>query len=147
MPVNLMKNFLIKFKPLEFQTTFSSEEKCLEFLAGEKWQGGYVCKKCGHTNYCSGKTPFSRRCTKCKHDESATAHTIFHRCKIPLMSAFEIAYTVCGSPSVSTYQLSRQLNTRQMTCWKFKKKIAECIETNGDFTFIENPESQDLKAV
>jgi hypothetical protein len=63
------------------------------------------------------------------------------------MSAFEIAYTVCGSPSVSTYQLSRQLNTRQMTCWKFKKKIAECIETNGDFTFIENPESQDLKAV
>jgi hypothetical protein len=64
-----------------------------------------------------------------------------------LVSAFEIAYTVCGSPSVSSYELSRQLHTRQMTCWKFKKKIAECIETNGDFTVTENQESQAVKAV
>ncbi len=137
-----MKNFLIHFKPLEFRTTFSSEEKCLEFLAAEKWKNGYGCKKCGHTNFCTGKSPFSRRCTKCKHDESATAHTIFHRCKIPLAHAFEIAYTVCGSPAVSTYELSRQLQTRQMTCWKFKKKIAECIEKNGDFMVIENPTNE-----
>jgi len=141
-----MSNFLINFKQVEFQTTFSSEEKCLEFLANEKWKNGFICKKCGHTNFCKGKTPFSRRCTKCKHDESATAHTIFHRCKISLTNAFEIAYTVCSSPAVSTYELSRQLNTRQMTCWKFKKKIAECIKKNGEFTIIETLEIMPVMA-
>ncbi|MBK7030210.1 MAG: transposase [Bacteroidales bacterium] len=58
-----------------------SDEKCLEFLAELKWSEGYTCRKCGNTNYCSGKTPFSRRCTKCKTEESATTGTIFHNCK------------------------------------------------------------------
>ena len=132
-----MKNSLIYLKPLEFESAFSSDEKCLEFLAGEKWKDGYSCRKCGHTNYCKGKAAFSRRCTKCKSDESATAHTIFHRCKIPLTDAFEIAYTVCSNPDVSSYELSRKMEKRQMTCWKFKKKITECIENKGEFQFIE----------
>lgn len=134
-----MKKQLIHLKPLEFESAFSSDEKCLEFLANEKWKDGYVCRKCGHTNYCKGKTPFSRRCTRCKHDESATAHTIFHRCKINLTEAFEIAYMVCKTPGISSYNLSRKLEKRQMTCWKFKKKITECIERNGDLQFIEQP--------
>lgn len=133
-----MKSLLHHFKPLEFETTFSSDEKCLKFLADEKWKDGYTCRKCGHTNYCKGKSPFSRRCTKCKSDESATAHTIFHRCKIPLTDAFEIAYTVCSSPNVSSYELSRKMEKRQMTCWKFKKKITECIERRGEFQFIDD---------
>jgi hypothetical protein len=132
-----MESLLIHLKPLEFELEFSTDEKCLEFLAREKWKDGYKCRKCGHTNYCKGKTPFSRRCTRCKHDESATAHTIFHRCKIPLTDAFEIAYTVCRNPTISTYDLSRKLDTRQMTCWKFKKKITECIESKGELRFID----------
>jgi len=140
-----MRNLLVHLKPLEFESTFSSDEKCLEFLADEKWREGYVCRKCGHTNYCKGKTAFSRRCTRCKHDESATAHTIFHRCKINLTEAFEIAYMVCSTPKISTYDLSRKLDKRQMTCWKFKKKITECIERNGDLQFIEQVEGEEEK--
>jgi hypothetical protein len=44
----------------------------------------------------------------------------------------KIAHTVCSNPDVSSYELSRQLDRRQMTCWKFKKKILECIETQGE---------------
>lgn len=140
-----MKSMLEHLKPLDFETTFSTDEKCLEFLANEKWRDGYICRKCGHTNYCKGKTPFSRRCTRCKHDESATAHTIFHRCKINLTEAFEIAYMVCKTPDISTYNLARKLEKRQMTCWKFKKKITECIERNGEFHFIEDPVVKDMR--
>ena len=137
-----MKNTFIKLQPIDFKSVFSDDEKCLEYLADEKWQNGFVCRKCGHTNYCRGKTPHSRRCTRCKHDESATAHTIFHRCKIPLTEAFEIAYMVCSTPDISSWDLSRRLEKRQMTCWKFKKKITECIEKHGDITFVEKaPES------
>ncbi len=133
-----MKNLLIHLKQLEVESAFSSEEKCLEFLANEKWKDGFSCRKCGHTNYCKGKNPFSRRCTKCKSEESTTAHTIFHGCKIPLTVAFEIAYMVCSNPGVSSYELSRKMGTRQMTCWKFKKKIMECIVKSGNIQFIED---------
>ena len=133
-----MPDYFLNISKDYAKEVFSDEMACLEYLANEKWQKGFVCRKCGHTNFCKGKTPFSRRCTKCKHDESATAHTIFHRCKIYLPDAFEIAALVCNSPEISTYELSRQLELRQMTCWKFKKKISECIERSGKLTLIED---------
>ncbi|MBE0637909.1 MAG: transposase [Bacteroidales bacterium] len=133
-----MKDIFSQLKQVEFESIFSEDEKCLEFLATEKWKDGYVCRKCGHTNYCQGKTPFSRRCTRCKTDESATAHTIFHRCKIPLHEAFKIAYLVCGQPEISSYDLSRTIEIRQMTCWKFKKKISECVAKQGFLNMVEN---------
>ncbi len=132
-----MKSIFSNLKQVEFESSFSEEENCLELLASEKWKNGYVCRKCGNTNYCAGKTPFSRRCTRCKSDESATAHTIFHRCKIPLNEAFRIAYIVCGQPDISSYDLSKTLDKRQMTCWKFKKKISECLQKRGDFKLVD----------
>ena len=119
------------FKSLDssaFSDRFSDADSCLSVIADEKWRGGYICRKWGNTNYWSGKTPHSRRCTRCKTDESATAHTIFHRCRIPITDAFEIVWMVCSSPGISSYELSRRLETRQMTCWKFKKRIMECLE-------------------
>ncbi len=56
---------------------FQSEEKCYEFLAELKWSDGYRCRKCGNTNYCPGKTPYSRRCTKCKTEESQLPEQFF----------------------------------------------------------------------
>ncbi|MBN1339541.1 MAG: transposase [Bacteroidales bacterium] len=115
---------------------FTSEENCLEYIAQEKWKGGFVCRKCGHTNYCKGRKPASRRCTRCKTEESATAHTIFHHCRIPLAEAFRIVYLVCNDPEISSYEISRELDRRQMTCWKFKKKVMECIEEKGEFGIL-----------
>jgi hypothetical protein len=123
-----MVAIIAKLDKQRFDSIFRKDIDCLKFLAQNKWQKGFRCKKCGNTNYCQGKTPFSRRCTRCKHEESASAHTLFHGCKIPLKTAFEIAYLVSNNPEISTYALSQKLGKRQMTCWKFKKKILECIE-------------------
>lgn len=124
----------IKINFPEFEDKFSTNEKCLEFLANEKWKEGYICIKCGNTNFCKGKTSFSRRCTKCKHDESATAHTMFHRCKIPLNEAFKLAYEVCNLPDITVSKLSETIDRRHMTCWKLKKKIMECLKENQTAT-------------
>lgn len=104
-----------------------TEEQLLGMIASVKWSDGFVCRKCGHTHYCKGKRPHSRRCTRCKTEESALAHTIFHRCKIPLSEAFGIASAVCCNPDISSYELSRKMSKRQMTCWKFKTRIIECL--------------------
>jgi putative intracellular protease/amidase len=132
-----MKNLFKHIDPLKFSEDFSTEEKCLEFLSDTKWSKGFVCRKCGNTNYCKGKKPYSRRCTRCKSEESATAHTVFHACKFPLTSAFELMYQVCHKPDISSYELSRILETRQMTCWKFKKKLVECVEANNSLILEE----------
>src|SRR5665647_3513097 len=73
---------------------FVSDEKCMEFLADLKWADGFTCRKCGNTNFCTGKSSYSRRCTKCKSEESAASGTIFHNCKFPIHKAFVIAYNV-----------------------------------------------------
>jgi hypothetical protein len=114
--------------PERLQEMFRSDEKCLEFLAKLKWENGFTCKKCGNTNSCPGKEPFSKRCTKCKTKESATNGTIFHGVKFPISKAFYIAYNVCkGKEEISTYEFGRRLSLRQMTCWNFKTKIEHAL--------------------
>ncbi len=117
---------------------FSSDEKCLDFLASLKWADGFSCRKCGNTNSCQGKSPSSRRCTKCKAEESATSGTIFHHCRFPLHKAFFIAYTVCkGKEEISTYEYARKLALRQMTCWNFKTKIQSALNSMDSLTTNE----------
>ena len=109
---------------------FEDSEKVLKFVADIKWKEGFVCRKCGHTNYCEGKTPSSRRCTRCKSEESAAAHTLFHNIKFPINKAFFIAYNVCVlGNDFSSYNFSDQLELNQMTCWKFRKRIHNCMMT------------------
>jgi len=113
----------------QLKELFQNDEKCYEFLSEVKWENGFTCRKCGNTNYCPGKSPFSRRCTKCKTEESAAAGTIFHNCKFPIHKAFYIAYNVCkGKEELSTYEFARRLSLRQMTCWNFRTKIHQAIE-------------------
>ena len=124
---------------------FHSEEKCYEFLAELKWSEGYSCRKCGNSNYCPGKTPYSRRCTKCKTEESSAAGTIFHNCKFPISKAFYIAYNVCkGREDISTYEFARRLSLRQMTCWNFKTKIRNALQQMDSLTDIEKSSIQKI---
>ena len=116
----------------QFKLVIPDEASGLRLLADIKWKDGFLCSKCGNTNFCKGKSDFSRICTRCKKDESATSNTIFHRCKIPINMAMEIAYLVCNVTDISSYEISRQLDMRHMTCYGFKKKIAECNDGKRD---------------
>jgi uncharacterized protein YnzC (UPF0291/DUF896 family) len=114
----------------QLESLFTNDTECFRFLAGIKWEKGFTCRKCGNTNYCEGKAPFSRRCTRCKTEESASAGTIFHNCKFPVHKAFYIAYHVCkGEEEISTYEYAKRLSLRQMTCWNFRKRIRQALES------------------
>ena len=122
----------------QIEELFNSDEKCYAFLAEVKWEDGFRCRKCGNPNHCPGKTPYSRRCTKCKTEESAAAGTIFHNCKFAISKAFYIAYTVCkGKEELSTYEYARRLSLRQMTCWNFKTKIEQALQKMDSLTETE----------
>jgi hypothetical protein len=129
----------------QLEELFQSDEKCFDFLAELKWSNGFICRKCGNSNSCPGKTPHSRRCTRCKTEESAAAGTIFHNCKFPVSKAFYIAYNVCkGREDLSTYEFARRLSLRQMTCWNFKTKIQHAI---GEMNSLSEGEKLSIQKI
>ncbi len=137
--------FKEELNPKRLKELFTSDDKCLEFLAEVKWSAGFECRKCGNSNYCPGKTAYSRRCTRCKAEESAASGTIFHNCKFPIHKAFYIAYNVCkGKEDVSTYEFARRLSLRQMTCWNFKTKIRQALGEMDSLTDNEKHSIQKL---
>lgn len=86
------KEQFIGVNSIKFYNRFQSDEDCYKYLANIKWQDGYVCKKCGNTHFIKGEKPYSRRCSKCKYDESPTGGTMFDKLKFSLLIAFHIAF-------------------------------------------------------
>jgi len=124
-----------KFKgvnSIKFYNTFSTDEDCCRYLADIKWSvTGFLCKKCGHLKYYKGVKPFSRRCMKCKYDEIPTAGTMFDKCKFPLHLAFHIAFKISTKKKgMSSLELSQEFELRQKTCWEFKWKIQQAMQSS-----------------
>lgn len=107
-----------------FQLSYPDKRACYEYLAKLKWNDGYTCSKCGNDKSCDGHSLLSKRCTKCRYDESPTAYTLFHKCKFDITKAFYISILIHSQyGDISSYELSRMLQLRQKTCWNFKQKI------------------------
>jgi two-component system, sensor histidine kinase LadS len=113
---------------LEFSKLYPDQDACLKFLSEKKWPDEYACRKCGNTVHCAGRTPFSRRCTKCRYEESATAFTLLHKCKFPLDKAFYAIFLIFSSRGkITSVSMAEKLKIRQSTCWSFMQKVNEAI--------------------
>jgi len=126
-----------KFKSLslfEFQSKFPDDESCSAYLADLKWSDGYSCRRCKNTVFCQGVRLHERQCTVCRHLESPTAGTLFHKCKFSLLKAFYIVYYISTSKKgISSTELSRKLDLRQGTCWLFKQKVMKAMKSSKSF--------------
>lgn len=120
-----MLSEIFELSEAEFKSRFKNDLDCLSYLAIKKWEAGFVCRKCGHTHYCEGNKPFSRRCTKCKTQETAKTNTIFHSCKLPLELVFEIMYYIWNTEDCNSNELHEKFKLRKMTCWKFQNLVKE----------------------
>lgn len=121
----------------KFRLAFPDDDSCIQLLALQKWKEGFICTKCGNTNYCSGKEETSRRCTRCKKHESATANTVFHHCKFSIRKAFEIVILTCQTTAISSYKISDILDLRHMTCYSFQKKVSLCLSGGEGSSFLK----------
>lgn len=127
-------DILDKFKgvnSLTFYKRFKDDDSCFEYLSMVKWKSGYSCKKCLNKNYCGGKSTYSRRCTKCKYDESVTAGTMFDKIKFSMQTCFHIIFKICTKiKGKSALEISKEFETRVMTCWKFKWKVQQAMKSS-----------------
>jgi hypothetical protein len=116
----------------EFHERFKTDSDCLDYLYELKWEDGFECRKCNHTESRAGNTARDKRCLKCSYEESVTAQTLFHKVKFSLHSAFYICYRICiAKKGMSSTELSRELGLRQMTCWSFKRKVQQAMSSSG----------------
>ena len=43
-----------------FKKVITDQESALKLLSEKKWHNGFVCIRCNSTNYCRGKSSYSR---------------------------------------------------------------------------------------
>ena len=114
----------------EFGLVYPDDTAVNRFIEEIKWDNGYTCNKCGNVKYGKGATLFSRRCTKCRHDESITSCTAFHKCKFDIRKALYITVMINRyGDNVFITDISRELEMRNATCWKFVQKLLAVTQT------------------
>ncbi len=114
---------------IEFIDRFDNTEKCKKYLAEIKWANGFACSKCSHTHCWRKKNdPFVGVCKGCRHIESVTANTLFHKVKFDLRKAFLIIFEMstttkgCSSPVIA-----RKFGINQKTAWLFMYKVRKAM--------------------
>lgn len=115
-----------------FNKFFVCEDDCKQYLFEMKWKNSYRCRRCSCKRSCKGKTQFHLRCTQCHYDESVTAHTLFHKIKIPLLKAFGILFRISvRKKGMSTKELANEYTVNQKSSWLFKRKAQEAMKSSG----------------
>ena len=62
------------------------------------------------------------------------AGTMFDKCKFSLLIAFHIAFKISTKKKgLSSEELSKEFELRQMTCWEFKWKIQQAMQSSGRY--------------
>jgi len=116
---------------LDFQKTFSSEEKCREYLEEQRWNGTPACPFCGSINVCRFATNgriFKCREKQCRSKFSVTVGTIYENTKIPLQKWFLATYILSvHSKGISSLQLAGWLGVTQKTAWHLNHRIREML--------------------
>ena len=124
-----------------FRARFATHNDCMMYLVEQKWGKGYSCTKCGHGRYGKGRQWFYRRCQSCGYDESATANTLFHRCKLNLLTVFEMAYRISvRKKGMSTCELAKEFGCQQKTAWLLKGKFQQAMKSSEQYDLKGNIE-------
>ncbi len=116
---------------------FPDQSSCIEYLEKIRWKGKPHCSHCGITDvFRRNETATGRigrwNCNGCKATFKVTQGTVFHGAKIALQKWF-LAISLMGNAkkSLSSYQLSRDLDLNQKTAWFMMQRIRAEMATKG----------------
>lgn len=118
---------------INFIDKFPNEEKCKFYLAAVKWRDGFRCSKCGHNAFWEKKAdPFHRVCKSCRHVESVTSNTLFHKVKFDLRKAFFIIFEMSTTTkSCSALTMAKKYDINRKTSWLFMHKVRKAMASSG----------------
>lgn len=115
---------------LDFQKRFSNNDVCMDYLEKLRWPGGFICPNCGHDDGYRLEHRRLIQCALCRHQTSATAGTLFHKTRTPLLIWFWIVYLIAQDKGgVSMLKLSRDLGMHYDTVWNLVHKVRTAMAT------------------
>jgi transposase-like protein len=126
----------------DFQKRFPSEEDCFTYLFTQRWPDGFRCPRCGNDTYYFIFQKKRFQCTKCRHQTTVTAGTVFHKLRQPLQKLFWAVYLIATSKKgFSAMELQRKLDIKTYrTAWLLMHKIRTAMASSDAF-----PLSQDVE--
>ena len=114
---------------LEFQKEFPDAEACYAHLVRQRWNEGWKCPVCGHTQswFLAKRRLFD--CKACRRQTSVTAGTIFHKSRISMMKWYWLIYHMATEKvGVSVAQMQRMLDIRDYkTAWLMAHKVRKAM--------------------
>ena len=112
----------------DFFARFGTEEQCRAELEKLRWPDGFRCPKCDGKQFSRLKKRNLLQCSKCHHQTSVKAGTIFHKSKTPLVKWFLLIYLVTQEKNgISSLSLSRKLGVKWDTAKALRSKLAEVM--------------------
>jgi hypothetical protein len=113
---------------IDFMKRFQDEGQCREALFKARWPNGFVCPVCGHGEFYPMRRGDKYHCRKCGHQESITAHTIFHGSHTPLTKWFIALFMMsCDKRGVSAKKLASDIGVSYPTAWLMLHKIRKAM--------------------
>lgn len=108
----------------EFRERFATEESCRDFLMKQRFPNGFVCPRCGCTEYYPIHKRHICQCKHCRHQTSVTSGTVMHRTHLSLVIWFWAIYLVATDKrGISAVQLAKQLELSYESAWYLLKRI------------------------
>lgn len=84
-------------------TTLTKTEKIiLKEIAYFKWGRRWCCTKCGYDIFTQGKKDLSRRCKKCRYEESVLKYTAFEGIRFSIGTAWKLLNKIISTAVVDT---------------------------------------------
>ena len=115
---------------------FPTQQDCISHLESLRWPEQTTCPLCGSDDVARTATKGRRgrwNCHKCKSSFNVLSGTIFQGTKIPLQKWFvAIAILLNAKKSVSSCQLSRDLDLNQKSAWYMKMRIRDAMVEDSD---------------
>ena len=109
---------------LEWQKHFGTEKACADAIAKFRWPDGFICPKCANKAawYISSRKVY--QCSKCRHQTSITAGTLFHSTNLPLVKWFWAIFLMAPDKGgISATRLAKQIGVSWPTARKMLKKL------------------------
>ena len=109
---------------LEWQKRYGTEQACAKVLAKVRWPEGFACPRCNDSKAYFIASRKVYQCSKCRHQVSVTADTLFHSTNLSLVKWFWAIYLMASDKGgISALRLSKQIGVSWPTARNILRKI------------------------
>lgn len=120
-----------------FKKILHSEDACAQTLFRAKWPNGFRCPKCKGLQAYVIQARKLYQCSKCRHQSSLTAGTVFENTRTPLTKWFTAIYLISRPEGVSAVELQKKIKVTYKTAWTMLMKLRHAMSQESNEKLLD----------